>query len=141
MSNDMRKILDQFKEKSQLVESTDPKEDPVEYNTSVVSKPGASANEMKLGDQFFNQGKYFDAYKQYKEAQKKEPNFFWAYYNAAASAYNSRSRKALPLIPPELQKAEEILKNWQGSVKEKSAATIRYQTLLRGIRATTRLNV
>jgi len=137
MSNDMRKIINQFKEKSQLVESTDPKEKSIEYNTSVISKPQASANEMKLGDQLFNQGKYYEAYKQYKAAQSKEPNYFWAYFNAAASAYNARTRQSLQLVHPEVQQAKNILSNWQGNIKEKSAATIRLQTLIRGIDATT----
>ena len=133
MSNEMRKIINQFKEKSQLVEATD----PIDVNTSVVTPPTESKNEMTLGDQLFNQGKYFDAYRQYKLAQRKEPDYFWAYFNAATSAYNARTRQSLQLVHPEVQKAQELLKNWQGGTKEKSAALYRLQTLLRSIDATT----
>lgn len=130
MSKYMRELIDRFS----LVESTD-------LTNSVVSKPTTSEPEMKQGDLLFNQGKYYDAYKQYKLAQQKEPNYFWAYFNAAASAFNARTRQSLNLVPSEIEKSKGILNSWTGNAKEKSAALYRLQSLVRSIQSTTNLNI
>jgi len=130
MSNDMRKLIDKFN----LNEIE-------EKSTSVVTPPTTSKNEMDQGNNFFNQEKYYDAYKQYKLAQQKEPNYFWAYYNAAASAFNARTRQSLQLISNEIDMSNRLLQNWAGGIKEKSAAKIRLDSLLRSIRNTTNLNI
>ena len=130
MKNEMRKQLDNIR---MLNEG--------EVAKSVVTKPTTSQNEMKLGDNFFNKGQYLDAYRQYKMAQQKEPNYFWAYFNAASSAYNARTRQSLQLVPQEIEKSRSILQNWAGNEKEKSAATYRLQSLIRGVKNTTRLNI
>ena len=130
MKNEMRKQLDNIR---MLNEG--------EVAKSVVTKPTTSQNEMKLGDNFFNKGQYLDAYRQYKMAQQKEPNYFWAYFNAASSAFNARTPQSLKLIPGEINKSNTILQNWAGDDKEKSAASYRLQTLLRSIRNTTNINI
>lgn len=108
---------------------------------SIISKSKKAKEIMNSANSLFNSGKYYDAFKQYKNAQIQDPSHFWAFYNAASSAYNARTRQSIKLIPAEIEKAKAILNNWEGDAKEKGLAIKKYQLLLRTIRQNTDLNL
>ena len=108
---------------------------------SLINKSAKANDVMSIANNFFNKGKYFDAFKQYKTAQQQDPDHFWAYYNAATSAYNAGTSKSIKMIPEEITKAKAILQNWQGDETEKAVAIKQYKALLKNIRKNTNLNL
>jgi len=139
MANPMRDLMNRYK---LLTEETNP-EDVVKMK-STISNP-TDPDTLKLmttGNDLFNKGNYYDAYKQYKLAQQKTPNHFWAYYNAANSALNAQTQQSFKLIPDEISNAKQVLNSWSGdNVEERSLAQRRLNNLLTTIRKVTNLNL
>lgn len=144
MSHEMRDIINKFRlteaEISTTTDST-PAKDDVATMKSDITNATAAQNEMNTGNKLFTSGKFYEAYKQYKIAQQKEPNYFWAYYNAANAAFNAGNQQAYQLIPGEIAKAKSLIQTWTGDEKEKSLALHRYQNLIQLIRKHTNLNI
>jgi tetratricopeptide (TPR) repeat protein len=104
----------------------------VNSSSTLVKRSKKAAAEMDKGAELFNSGKYFEAFKMYKQAQKKDPDYFWAYFNAALSAFNQGSQKAFQYIQSEMEQAKIAIDKMEQD-QYKDAAISRYKSLVKHI--------
>jgi tetratricopeptide (TPR) repeat protein len=104
----------------------------IDSSSTLIKRSKKAAKEMDEAAKLFNNEKYFEAFKIYKQAQEKDPDYFWAYFNAALSAFNASTRKASQYIKPEMEKAKIALGKMEAD-RYKEVAVNHYKSLVRHI--------